>query len=274
MKVSMLFPNGVAKAVTLSFDDGVWQDVRLMEIIDKYGIRCTFNLSSGFTETVNHAGRQYPRLTREESVKIYKNTPHEVAVHGYAHPNLSKKTDEEAAWEITEDRRNLEEDYCMPIRGMAYPYGIYDDRIVDITRRCGIVYARTIKSTYGFDMPAEWLELDPTCHYHDSALMELAERFVNLKTDKPQMFYLWGHAFEFDSFNDWSKIEKFCELVGGRDDIWYATNIEICDYARAYERLEWSADMTRVFNPTAYRLWFKCENGRILGVNSGETVNV
>ncbi len=274
MKTTMLFPNGFSKALTFSFDDGVWQDVKLMEILDKHRMKGTFNLSSGFTEIVNHAGRQYPRLTREEAVKIYKDTPHEIAVHGYAHPNLSKKTDDEAMWQITEDRKNLEDDYGIPIRGMAYPYGIYDDRIIDITRKCGIVYARTIKSTYSFDMPTKWLELDPTCHYNEPALMELAEKFINTDTDNPQMFYVWGHAFEFDSFNNWSIIEKFCEYMSDRDDIWYATNIEICDYARAYERLEWSMDMKKVFNPTAYKLWFKCDNGKTIGVNSGETLRL
>ena len=41
------FPNGLRKALTLSYDDGVEQDIRLMEILDKHGIRCTFNLNSG-----------------------------------------------------------------------------------------------------------------------------------------------------------------------------------------------------------------------------------
>ena len=41
------FPNGLRKALTLSYDDGVEQDVRLMDILDQHGIRCTFNLNSG-----------------------------------------------------------------------------------------------------------------------------------------------------------------------------------------------------------------------------------
>ena len=34
------------KAVTFSFDDGVTQDIRLIELLNKYGLKATFNLNS------------------------------------------------------------------------------------------------------------------------------------------------------------------------------------------------------------------------------------
>ena len=37
---------GKKKAVTFSFDDGVTQDIRLIEILNRYGLRGTFNLNS------------------------------------------------------------------------------------------------------------------------------------------------------------------------------------------------------------------------------------
>ena len=39
--------NGKNKAVTFSFDDGVLQDKRTIEILNKYGLKATFNLNSG-----------------------------------------------------------------------------------------------------------------------------------------------------------------------------------------------------------------------------------
>lgn len=39
--------NGKKKAITFSYDDGVTQDIRLIELLDKYGLKCTFNLNSG-----------------------------------------------------------------------------------------------------------------------------------------------------------------------------------------------------------------------------------
>ena len=34
------------KAITFSYDDGVTQDIRLIELLNKYNLKCTFNLNS------------------------------------------------------------------------------------------------------------------------------------------------------------------------------------------------------------------------------------
>ena len=39
--------NGKNKAVTFSYDDGIEQDKRLVDIFNTYGLKCTFNLNSG-----------------------------------------------------------------------------------------------------------------------------------------------------------------------------------------------------------------------------------
>ena len=38
--------HGKMKAITFSYDDGVVQDRRLIELLDKYGLKATFNLNS------------------------------------------------------------------------------------------------------------------------------------------------------------------------------------------------------------------------------------
>ena len=61
-------------------------------------------------------------------------------------------------------------------------------------------------------------------------LAELAESFVSLKTDKPQIFYIWGHSYEFDVFETWEKFEELLKLISGKDDILYGTNKEVFEY--------------------------------------------
>ena len=34
------------KAITFSYDDGVTQDIRLVELLNKYNLKSTFNLNS------------------------------------------------------------------------------------------------------------------------------------------------------------------------------------------------------------------------------------
>ena len=43
----MTWINQYKKAVTFSYDDGVVPDLKLLEIFNKYGIKCVFNLNYG-----------------------------------------------------------------------------------------------------------------------------------------------------------------------------------------------------------------------------------
>ena len=45
--IFMRFPGGKTRALTLSYDDGVEQDIRLIEIMKKNGLKGTFNVNSG-----------------------------------------------------------------------------------------------------------------------------------------------------------------------------------------------------------------------------------
>ena len=269
----MRFPQGRAKALTLSYDDGVEQDIRMIDILNKHGLKCTFNINSGCYApdgTVYPEGRIHRRMSRSRAIELYKNSPHEVAVHAYSHAHLEAIPPALAAWEVLEDRRRLEADFDTVIRGMAYPYGTHNDTVVEILKNSGIAYSRTTVSTEKFNIPTDWLRLPATCHHNNPRLMELAEKFVNMKVAKhPQLFYLWGHTYEFEDRNNWNVIEEFSEYVGGKEDIWYATNIEIYDYIQAYNRLEWAADISMVHNPSAISVWVNT-----VEIKPGETVKL
>ncbi len=108
---------------------------------------------------------------------------------------------------------------------------------------------------------------------------ELTEKFISLKdVCKPQLFYLWGHSYECNDDNNWDRIEKFCEMMGNREDIWYAANIEICDYVKAYNSLLVSYDGKRIYNPTLIDMWMSddTETGfmgrKTYCIKSGETL--
>jgi hypothetical protein len=158
---------------------------------------------------------------------------HEVAVHTLSHPNLTGESDEAVEYQVEEDRKQLSRLTGYEVEGMAYPCGGVnnDDRVAAIIKeKTGVRYARTITSTYSFDLPQNIYRLDPTVHIGDADKMfELAEKFLALKTDEPQIFYIWGHAYEFDMFPHmtWERFEEFCKLIAGKEDIVYATNIDL-----------------------------------------------
>lgn len=272
--MKMLLKDGKSKVLTFSYDDGVVQDKRLVEIFDCHGLKGTFNINSGLYRPSDTDGSS-GRMTKDSCLALYKNSNHEVAVHGFKHLWPAKISSVELLQEILEDRKAIEKDYGVIARGMAYAYGNYNAEVIDILHHCGIVYSRTTKSTHSFSFPENWLELHPTCHHKDNQLMQLAERFVNTfpKNKYPEMFYVWGHSFEFDNDSNWDVMEKFAQYISGHEHIWYATNIEIYDYVSAYNRLQVSVDEKLVHNPSAIDLWVSL-NDEAHCIKAGETLNL
>ena len=270
------FPGFKSKALTLSYDDGMRSDARLIEILDRYGLKCTFNLNSGLFAQNEGEGR---RLTLEQAVALYSDSPHEVAVHGAKHLSLASIDDDGVMREILFDRGNLERIFGRFVVGMAYANGSCDDRVAALVKNCGICYARTVVSTGKFDLPENWLLLPATCHHADARLFALVDEFLApeppspIWSTRPQLFYLWGHSYEFDDHNNWEVIEQFAAKMGGRDDIYYATNGEIYRYVKAYEALEVSSDDRLILNPTAIDVYLDCF-GKKVCVRSGQTVNL
>lgn len=274
--MKMRLKDGKLKVLTLSYDDAIVQDIRLIEIMNKYGLKGTFNINSGWYLPENTVREKFQgRLKLSEAKKLYSNSGQEVAVHTLNHPFLEKMDTAEIIYEITEDRRAIERDYGKITRGMAYPFGTYNDKVIDVLKKCNIAYARTTKSTYSFEFPEDWLMLHPTCHHNYENLEELIKRFVEKqnKYNNCEMFYLWGHSSEFDDRDNWDVIERFAEYAGGHEHIWYATNIEICDYVKAYERLQTSYDKKIIHNPSIIDVWADIK-GKTYCVKSGETINV
>jgi len=271
----MLLKDGKKKVLTFSYDDGVVQDIRLIGIFDKYGLKGTFNINTGlYLPEDAERERYYGRMELSEAKALYTNSGHEVAVHGLTHPFLEKLTKTAVLTEILEDRKNIEAEYGTLARGMAYPYGTYNDDVLDALRACGICYSRTVRSTGTFGFPENWLLLDPTCHHNDPKLMELAERFVSAEIEPArgvQMFYVWGHSYEFDNNDNWHVIEELAAYVSHKEDVWYATNIEIFDYVQAYKALQCSVDEKIVHNPSAIDVWF-FKDGKSYCVKAGETL--
>ena len=277
----MLFPDGKNKALTLSYDDGVQQDIRLIETLDKYGLKCTFNINSySFEEEEREfaPGQVHRRMARREATEVYSKAianGHEVATHGYSHPFLDKLPSEMVSYEIVEDRKRLEEMFGKVIKGHAYPYGATSAKVVDVLRNCGILYARTTAATKRFDIPTDWLRLPSTCHHNEPSLMQLADQFLNepSRYPNPRLFYLWGHTYEFDNNNNWEVIEKFAEYVGNRNDVWYANNMQVYEYVEAYRALQFSSNGNTVYNPSCHTVWFISGTDKVK-VAPGETVKI
>ncbi|MBE6732747.1 MAG: polysaccharide deacetylase [Ruminococcaceae bacterium] len=224
--------SGKLKAVTFSYDDAVVQDVQLIELLNKYGLKCTFNLNSGFLGGSNFLDRVGKRIChykiKAEDVK-YVYEGHEVAVHTVTHPLLTEISDSDIIYQVEEDRKRLEELVGYDIVGMAYPCGRANKHVANVIRdNTAVKYCRTIQSTHNFDEQKNLYLFDPSVYHLDfDNMMDLGKQFVESKPEKPQIFYIWGHAFEMDyDSKNWVKLEEFFELIANHDDICYCTNKE------------------------------------------------
>ena len=226
--------NGKKKAITFSFDDGVTQDIRLVEILNRYNLKATFNLNSdllGKENSLNLNGREvrHDKVNPCDIKNIYKG--HEIAVHTLTHPNLTKLDEDEIIRQVEEDRKKLTMLCGYEVVGMAYPCGGVnnDDRVADVIRNnTGIKYARTITSTYRFDKQSNLYRFNPSVYYIEKDLDRVVDEFLSIQTQSEQLLYVWGHSYEMDAeYITWEKFEQVCRKLFNKADIFYGTNKEV-----------------------------------------------
>ena len=276
----MRYPDGKAKAVTFSYDDGVPQDKRLAELFSKYNMKGTFNFNCEFMRGEN--------FTKEQIKEYFLSKGHEIAVHGANYRANGNMRPIEGIRDVLDCRLELEEKCDSIIRGMAYPdsgitlmgnFGTYE-MVKQYLIELDIAYSRTLgEDNNSFMLPTDFHAWMPTAHHNNPRIMEFIDEFLKLDISTktyharrvPRLMYIWGHSYEFDRNDNWDHMEDICKKLANNDEIWYATNIEIYDYVEAYKSLKYSADGHRIYNPTLFTIWLDVD-GTLYSVKSGETI--
>ena len=266
------FPGGKRIAVTISLDDGVVHDRRVVAAFNDWGLKATFNLNSG---KLSRTGQPAPdsawNIDASEVAALYRG--HEVAVHTVSHPCLKKLDGPQIVREVLDDRAALEDLVGYPVRGMAYPFGTYNSRVIEALRQLGIVYARTVETRWPCFPPAEPLAWASTAHQFSTTPKPVPEWFAEFYANPRSagVFFIWGHSYEFA--NRWDDLEKIFKPLAGKPDVWYCTNIELFDYEAARQRLVIAANRASVFNPSALPVTIQADDRR-LEVAPGQTLTL
>ena len=277
------FPGGREKAFTASYDDNLLADRHLLEIMGRYGIKCTLNVNNAFLEEQNI------RMPVEDTNALVDAGGHEIAQHCDHHiaPGLASPCT--VMREVLEGRQFLERRFVRIVRGMAYPDTgitrfkscINYETVRRILHDAGVAYSRSLGGDNDcFMLPDDWYNWIPTAHHGNPQLFNWLEEFLTAdlaqkppKGQAPLLFYVWGHSFEFDRNNNWERLEELCRRAGGQDEVWYATNIEIYDYLAAYDALQFDVDETLVHNPGCIPVWFVADKEPYC-VQPGETLRL
>ena len=242
---------GYKKYFTMSFDDGIEQDKRIIQILNRYGIKCTFNLNAGLFGTQNRVGRignigflEYPegtlgfktrfknhdhhRIPVDEILQVYEGF--EIASHGYKHEALALIKPEQMEESLRKDIEELSKLTGYPIVGHAYPGGASSGKVAACLKKYGVIYAREAFTTGSFSFPKDPLRYRPSTSIKSKKMFDLADQFISAEPQTADLlYYIWGHGYELDFSTEqanWERFEKFCEKIAGRDDIMYCTNKE------------------------------------------------
>ena len=229
------------KAITFSYDDGIVQDIRLIEIFNKYNLKATFNLNYALLGLdghliINEKRINHAKISPDRVKEIYLG--HEVASHTLTHPFLPEQEDAVVVHQVEGDRRALSELVGYEVRGFAYPGGGVNcnERLEKLlAENTKVEYARTTVPTYNFDLQSRLHLFNPTCALlkDKGELLSLWERFVSTEVEGIQLFYIWGHTYELDVNDDWQFFEEFCKLISNNPTVYYCTNIEAFDYIKS-----------------------------------------
>ena len=267
--IKKLYPNGKLRAFNVSYDDGVLQDVEFVRLLNKYGIKGTFNLNSGLMQQefawMHECGMVVKRLSVDGAKGVYDG--HEIASHTLTHPNMHGMNAEQILREMSQDKDNLENIFGVKISGFAVPFSYYSELIAECAKIVGFEYARTSDMSGGYS-PSEDVYFWKPGRFHLSPELE-SYVDVFLETDEElAVCQIVGHSYDFDAERNWDRIEALLKSVAEKEDVWFATHLEIVRYLKAMKK----ADITEAFieNKSNMELWFNM-NGMTFSVLPGET---
>ena len=262
------YPYGKKKAFNVTYDDGVLQDVRFVELLNQYGLKGTFNLNSALMENefewIHETGCVVKRLSTEVVKALYAG--HEVASHTLHHPYMHDLSKEGILWELSQDKRNLEALFGTEIKGFAVPFDYYSDLIAECVQECGFTYGRISEMSDSFHPQNDYYRWKATIFHCEACLEDLMQQFVETE-EELALFQIVGHSYDLDTENMWERMETIFQTISGQEDILPMTTIEIIEYLKAMEMAE-ITDRS-IQNHSDRSLWFEI-NGTVYEVKSNE----
>lgn len=230
--------------VTTSWDDGTVTDLKLAQILEKYGIKGTFYIS-----------KSHPNNPLSEKDVVALDRKFEIGAHSISHPDLTKITLLQAKREIRDSKTYLEDLVGHDVSMFAYPYGRYNKKIAKIVEHSRFNAARTCEPG-DFSLPKnpyQWhvtlfasngsplMALKIWGKFHllkTSALLDWENRatsLFDLALQKGGIYHIYGHSIEFESNNEWDKLERVLKHISSKEGVQYMTNGEIIELSQRKE---------------------------------------
>lgn len=215
------------------WDDGVRDDIRLAEILRRHGAKASFNLNWELHAKNDGGSWKYKdhevsRISVTELRSVYDGFM--VANHSLSHPHLEQIAPAAAEREIRDNRDALEQHFGYQVTGFAYPFGSYDQTVMDLVRASGHVYARTCKNVERAFPPADAMAFAPNCHF-------LAPDFWEKLENAGEVFYFWGHSYEITNEEMWADFETKIARLSALPNAQWADLPDLCAAKSVYNQV-------------------------------------
>lgn len=231
--MARLYPGGKRKAFNITYDDGVLQDERFVDMLNRYGIKGTFNLNSQLMNEefvwTHPNGMEVKRLSPKRAAHLYDG--HEIASHTLTHPYMQNLSDDELYRQLRSDKDDLEMIFGKEVTGFAVPFDYYDERIAKCAMACGFHYARMSDCSGDFRPCTDFYHWKAGIYHTDPNLPNFVTEFLNIH-EELAVCQILGHSYELDTESLWDTLELICTMVSRCNDVWFCTNAELVDFLR------------------------------------------
>ena len=215
---------------TTSWDDGNKLDMKLASLMSKYKIKGTFYIPINW---------KYRSLSDKDIKKL--SMKFEIGSHSFSHKDMRKLDSKELYSEIIMSKSTLEKMIKTEIRSFAYPFGHFNDKIVDAVKKSGFLYARTARELQT-DFSKDNLKSDITIslmNRHRGVFLfkniissltnklkweEVARELLLDVQKKNGVFHLQGHSWEIENEGNWDSLIQFFDMVSKLDDVNFVSN--------------------------------------------------
>ena len=143
-----------SRAVLITFDDG-YQGAGLYaarELRDR-GMKATFFVNPNLLGTALEGS---PYLTAEEVKALASEPWFSIEAHTMSHPHLTQISAEELKIELEQSKAALENLTGHAVKAIAYPYGDYDQGVIDASTAAGYSIGFAVDDRGLFDRAARW----------------------------------------------------------------------------------------------------------------------
>ena len=212
---------GMLKVVQC-WDDGVNDDIRLIEILRKYGARASFNLNPATHGDVRQGGyserwdKVVQHLARSELNEVYEGFT--IANHSMTHCWPTRIALDDWRREVVDARKILQDWFQQAILGFVYPFGDCDQATAEVVGEAGHVYARTTKNATPCLPVEDPMMFHPDCHFHSEHFWDL---YGKAKSSGAGVFYFWGHSYEICTEDQWLEFNaKIARITEDPDSEW------------------------------------------------------